>query len=85
MNYVPLPPDYAKPYSLAQGLKKAAGSASTVLVSILPVLIDPLIQYFSTDANVASALGSADPKLLALAPIIAAGIRLLANYRKQTK
>jgi hypothetical protein len=72
-------------YSLALGLKKAAAGGGTVIVALLPALIDPLIAYFSTDTNVSSALQAVNPKLLAFAPLIAAGIRLIANYRKQAK
>lgn len=72
-------------YSLNIGIRKALGASGTVLVALLPALIDPLIAYFSTDANVSQALGALDPRLLVFAPLIGAGIRLLANYRKQTR
>ena len=80
-DFPPLPADYDPKV----GAKKALGAAGTVIASLVPVLVDPLIQYLSTDANVSQALGAVDPKLLAFAPLIAAGIRLLANYRKQSK
>lgn len=79
--YPPLPADYDP----AIGIKKAAGAAGTVIASLLPLLIDPLIQYLSTDADLVQALGHIDPRLLPLAPVIGALIRLLANYRKQTR
>jgi hypothetical protein len=74
----------AQPYSKAIAAKKVLGSIGTVLAAIAPAVLPSLIDYFSSDANVATVL-KVDPKLLGLAPFIAGAIRLIANYRKQTR
>ena len=72
----------AQPYSKAVAAKKVLGVLGTLAASLAPALGPALIDYFSSDANVANVL-KVNPNLLALAPFIAAAVRLIANYRKQ--
>lgn len=72
----------APPYSKAIAVRKVLGAIGTLLASLAPALGPALIDYFSSDANVANVL-KINPKLLELAPVIAGTIRLIANYRKQ--
>lgn len=81
MSTTPVVPE---PYSKAIAAKKAAGAIGTLLTALAPALIPALIDYFSSDANVAAVL-KVDPRLLGLAPVIAGAIRLISNYRKQQK
>lgn len=73
-----------QPYSKAIAFRKVLGAIGTLLASIAPAVLPSLIDYFSSDANVATVL-KVDPRLLGLAPVIAGAIRLIANYRKQTR
>lgn len=75
----------AEVYNPWLSVKKGLAGAATAIVAILPMLLDPLIVYFSTDANVSTAIQQIDPSRAAWAPIIAFLIRTLANARKQTK
>lgn len=73
-----------QPYSKTIALKKVMGVLGTLAASLAPALGPALIDYFSQDANVANVL-KVNPNLLALAPFIAAAVRLIANYYKQQK
>lgn len=79
--YPPLPKDYDPKV----GLKKAGGAIGTTLTALAPVIVPAIINYLGSDANVEQALRAVDPRWVGLAPIIAAAVRFLSNYRKQTK
>jgi hypothetical protein len=72
-------------YDPAIGAKKALAGAGTALAALAPVIVPAIINYLGTDANVEQALRAIDPRFLGLAPIIAALVRFLANYRKQVR
>lgn len=75
----------APPYNPWVSVRKGLAGIFTVLLSVLPMFMDSLIVYFSTDANVSTAISLVAPSRVAYAPLISFLIRSLGNARKQAK
>ena len=71
----------AQPYSTAMSVKKALATVGTVLAALAPAVLPSLVDYFSDEQHL-GALLAVNPKLLALAPLIAGLIRFYGNRRK---